>query len=157
MTWIGTVPEDHAAGALKELYQRDIDTLGFVMESTKSLSARPELAAAYEAFRQAVWGTSGLTLRERRLINLLVAHRLRSTYCVLLYATALERDLSGPVGIRAFLRDYRHASLSAREIAILDYAVAAAAGYAGPEQIAGLRDAGLDDAAILDVALAACL
>ncbi len=30
MTWIRTVPEDHAAGALKELYQRDIDTLGFV-------------------------------------------------------------------------------------------------------------------------------
>ncbi len=151
MTWIRTVAEEEAEGPLKEHYQADLDQLGFVMEATKSLSARPELALAYQAFQNVVWGTPGLTLRERRLIQLLVADRVRSTYCALVYASALERDLGGPGGIRAVLRDYRHAGLSEREIAILDYALAAAVGHPGQDHIARLREVGLDDPAILDV------
>jgi len=157
VTWIRTIPDDEATEPLTPLYQQDLDTLGFVMESTKSLSVRPELAAAYAAFRQAVWSTAGLTLRERRLINLLVAHQVRSRYCALLYATMLERDLGGPEGIRTVLGDRHRARLSAREIAILDYALAAAAGCATPEHVGRLRDVGVDDAAILDVALTANL
>jgi uncharacterized peroxidase-related enzyme len=126
------------------------------MEATKALSARPELALAYEAFRTAVWQTPGLTLRERGLIHLLVADRVRSTYCTLMYASALERDLGGPEGIRAFLRDHHHhARLSGRDKAILDYALAAAVGHPRREHIMHLRNAGLDDAAILDVAVTA--
>ncbi len=155
MTWIRTIGEEEAAGPLKERYQADLELLGFVMESTKALSVRPELALAYEAFRKAVWSTPGLTLRERRLINLLVADRIQSTYCVLVYATALERDLDGPQGIRNVLRDYHHAGLSDREVAILDYAVAVTVDHPGEESIARLREVGLDDAVILDVALAA--
>lgn len=157
MTWIRTASEEDATGPLKERYEADLNEIGFVMESTKALSARPDLALAYEAFRKAVWGTPGLTLRERRLINLLVADRIRSTYCVLVYATALERDLGGPGGIRAFLRDYRHTGLSDREVAILDYALAAAVGHPQQEHIARLRDVGVDDAAILDVNVTANL
>lgn len=157
MTWIRTIPDDEAAEPLAALYRQDLDTLGFVMASTKSLSARPELAAAYAAFRQAVWNTAGLTLRERRLIHLLVAHRVRSRYCVLLYATMLERDLGGAESIRIVLEDHHRAGLSTREVAILDYALSAATGCATVEHIARLRDAGLDDAAILDVAFTANL
>lgn len=157
MTWIRTVSEDEATGRLRELYQADLDQLGFVMEATKAFSVRAELAAAYEAFRAAVWGTPGLTQRERRLINLLVADRIRSTYCVFVYATPLERDLGGPVGLRAFLKDYRRAGLSDREVAVLDYALAVTVGHPTQEYIVRLREVGLDDTAILDVAFTAAL
>jgi uncharacterized peroxidase-related enzyme len=156
MTWICTVGENEATGLLKERYQADLDELGFVMESTKSLSARAALALAYDALRKAVWQTPGLTLRERRLINLAVADRLGSTYCVLVYACALGHNL-GPAAIRAVLHDYHHAGLTDRDVAILDYAVAAVLGHAREEHIGRLREVGLDDAAILDVAVTANL
>lgn len=157
MAWIRTVSEDEATGPVKEQYQDDLDRLGFVMEATKAWSARPELTRAYFGFRGAVWATPGLTLRERRLVNLLVADRVRSTYCVLAYAALLDRELGGAEGIRAVLENYRRVGLSEREVAILDYAVAVALGHAREEHIARLRGVGLDDAAILDVAVTAAL
>lgn len=155
MTWIRTVREEEATDALERLYQSDLDEFGFVREAVKAFSVRPELAAAYHALRAAIWGTPGLTLRERRLINLLIAHRLASTYCAILFAIPLERDLGGPEGLRAVLRDYHRAQLSEREVAILDYALAVVDGGAREQHIARLREVGLDDPAILDVAFTA--
>jgi uncharacterized peroxidase-related enzyme len=155
MTWIRTVSEDEATGQLREVYQRDLDELGFVMEATKAWSARPALAAAYRAFEAVTSAAPGITPRERRLIHLVVAQRIRSTYCVLVYATSLERDLGGPDGIRAVLRDYRAAGLSERETTILDYALAVAVGHPSEADVVRLRQVGLDDGAILDVAAVA--
>lgn len=155
MTWIRTVGEDEAKGPLERLYQADLDELGFVREALKAFSVRPELATAYHAFKATIWNTPGLTLRERRLINLLIAHRLRSTYCAILFAIPLERDLGGSEGLRAVLRDYHRAQLSEREVAILDYALGVVEGHAREQHVARLREVGLDDAAILDVAFTA--
>lgn len=157
MTWIRTLGENEVTGRLKERYEADLEKLGFVMEATKALSARPDLALAFDAFETAVRQASGLTQRERRLIHLIVADRIGSTYCVFVYASALERDLSGAEGIRALLRDYHRAQLSEREVAILDYALAAAVGHPREEHVIRLREVGLDDASILDVVVSANL
>ncbi|MDR7481446.1 MAG: hypothetical protein QN183_06330 [Armatimonadota bacterium] len=153
MTWVRTLDEDEVADELRPLYEAELARLGFVMEATKALSLRPRLAAALETFTAAVKQESALTPQERRLISLLVAHRLRSTYCVLVYAVDVERDLGGLARVRAVLRDYRTAGLTPREVAILDYALAAATGHPTAEHVAGLRAAGLDDGAIIDVAV----
>jgi len=155
MAWIRTVDERAAAGRIKERYQEDLDKLGFIMAATKAFSAHPTLAEAYHAFRQAIESESGLSLREHRLINLVVADRIRSTYCVLVYGTALERELGGAAGLRALLTDYRTAGLSEREVAVLDYALAVAVGGERPEQVEQLRRLGLDDTAIVAVAFTA--
>jgi len=158
MAWVALLGEDEATGDLRARYEADLNQLGFVMEATRALSANPALAVAVDAFEGAVKQTSHLTARERRLIHLLVAHHVRSTYCVLVYASALERDLGGTQGIRAVLVDHRSApGLSPRERAILDYALAASVGHPSPEHVGRLRGAGLDDAAIVDVAVTACL
>ena len=158
MTWVRTAGEDEVTGVLKTRYEADLNKLGFVMEATKALTANPDLAIAVEAFEAAVRRTSHLTARERRLIHLLVADRIGSTYCVLVYAAALERDLGGLGGIKAVLRDYRGApALSKREVAVLDHALAAAVGHPRQEDLARLRVLGLDDAAIVDVAVTANL
>jgi uncharacterized peroxidase-related enzyme len=155
MTWIRTVSEAEAAGPVKEHYQKDLDTLGFVLEGTKVWSLRPQLAAAKRALEAAIAAAPGLSLREQRLIQLVVAQRVRSTGCVFFYASALERELSGLRGVRAVLRDYRAAGLSEREVAILDYALAVAVGHPTEAGVARLRALGLDDGAILDVAATA--
>lgn len=158
MAWVRTLDENEATGGLLERYQADLNQLGFVMEATKALSANPDLALAVDAFEAAVKKTSHLSARERRLIHLLIADRVRSAYCVLVYAIPLARDLGGPEGIKAFLRDYRSIpALSEREVAILDYAVAAAVGHSTEALITRLREVGLEDAAIVDVAVTANL
>jgi len=157
MAWVRLLGEDEVSGELRARYEADLNQLGFVMEATRALSPNPPLAAAFDAFEAAVKRASHLTSRERRLIHLVVADRVRSTYCVLVYAGTLERDLGG-AGIRAVLADHRSApQLSPRERAILDYAVAAAVGHPTPAHIEALRREGLDDAAIVDVAVTAGL
>jgi uncharacterized peroxidase-related enzyme len=157
MAWIQTIDEGEVTGYLAPVYQAEIARLGFVMEATKALSIKPEIAQAFDAFTAAVKEASSLTPRERRLISLLVADRLASTYCVLVYAVEVERDLGGLERVRALMRDYRSAGLSAREVAILDYALAAAAGEHAEEFIAPLRDVGLDDGAVIDIVVWASL
>lgn len=158
MTWVRTANEDEVTGELRSRYEADLNRLGFVMEATKALTANPELAAAVEAFEAAVKRTSHLTPRERRLIHLVVADRIGSAYCVLVYAAAMIQELGGVEGIRAVLRDHRTApGLTPREAAILDFAVATAAGHPRQEDVARLREAGLEDAAIVDVAATAAL
>jgi len=153
MTWVRTLEVDEVAGRLRQVYEAEEARLGFVMEATKALSARPALAEAFDAFTAAVKAASSLTPQERRLISLLVAHRLKSTYCVLVYATDVERDLGGLDRVRSVLEDYRQAGLSPRDVAILDYAIAAAAGHPTEGQVARLRELGLDDGAVIDVAV----
>ncbi|MDR7521226.1 MAG: peroxidase-related enzyme, partial [Armatimonadota bacterium] len=153
MTWVKTLSEDEVSGSLRQVYDAELARLGFVMEATKALSSRPEVAAAFDALTAAVKQASGLSPQERRLISLLVAQRLRSSYCVLVYATEVERDLGGLDRVRAVLDDYRAAGLSAREVAVLDYALAASTGHPTEEHITRLRGVGLDDGAIIDVAV----
>jgi uncharacterized peroxidase-related enzyme len=153
MAWIKTLNESEVDGPLSQMYEAELARLGFVMESTKALSIRPDLAKAFDAFTAAVKQTSALTPQERRLISLLVTDRLGSTYCVLVYATEVERDLGGLERVRATLRDYRNAGLSQRDVAILDYAVAAATGHPTEGHVMRLRESGLDDATILDIAV----
>ena len=155
MAWIRTVDESAATGRLKERYQEDLDKLGFVMAATKAFSVSPALAEAYRVFRHAVQTEGGLSLRERRLINLVVADRIRSTYCVLVYGTALERELGGAAGLRAVLTDYRSAGLLDREVAVLDYALAVAVGGNCRAHVERLRGLGLDDTSVLTVAFTA--
>lgn len=155
MTWIQTVDETEATGPVKESYAPYLERLGFVPGAIKALSARPELAVAFHAFQRTLFSQPGLSLRERRLINLAVADRLRSTYCVLAYAAALERELDGVAGVRAVLSDYRAAGLPAREVAIVDYALAVAHGEAREDHVTRLRQLALDDGAILEVAVTA--
>lgn len=156
MTWIRTASEDEATDhALQRLYQADLDEFGFVREAVKAFSILPQLGVAYDSFRSAVWAAPGLTVRERRLVNLLVAHRVDSGLCVIFFAIPLERELGGLDGLRAVLRDHRQAGLSEREVAILDYALAVALGHPGQHHITRLRQVGLDDETILNVAFTA--
>lgn len=153
MAWIKTLDEGEVAGSLRQVYRAELARLGFVMEATKALSIKPDLAEAVDTFTATVKQASSLTPQERRLVSLLVADRLGSTYCVLVYATEVERDLGGLERVRAVLGDYRNAGLSRREVAILDYAVAASTSHPTEQHVTRLRESGLDDGAILDIAV----
>jgi hypothetical protein len=95
MAWIRTLDEGEVTGALRQVYDADLARLGFVMAATKALSLRPGVAQTFDAFTAAVKGASALSPQERRLISLVVADRLGSTDCVLVYPSTWRGTWAG--------------------------------------------------------------
>jgi len=110
------------------------------------LAAWGELNAAIKA---------GMDLRRYELATLAAARRLRSSYCSLAHGTVLRERFGEPV--REIALDRRAAGLDEVDVAVMDFAEkvvddAAAIDDADRQK---LRDVGLSDTDIMDVALAA--
>ena len=97
---------------------------------------------------------SRMDVRRYELVTLAAARRLRSSYCSLAHGKVLL-ELGEPV--REIADDRRAAGLDEVEVAIMDFAelVVDDAASIGDTDRQRLRDLGLSDAEIMDVALAA--
>jgi uncharacterized peroxidase-related enzyme len=114
---------------------------------------RPEVLAAWVELNGAI--KAGMDLRRYELATLAAARRLRSSYCSLAHGTVLRERFGEPV--REIALDRRSAGLNELDIAVMDFAEkvvddAAAIDDADRQK---LRDLGLSDTDIMDVALAA--
>jgi hypothetical protein len=47
MSYIEQIPEEQAAGLLRELYDKDLHTDGYVANTTRAFSHRPDVLAAF--------------------------------------------------------------------------------------------------------------
>ena len=61
-------------------------------------------------------------MRAWRLITLVAAKQVPSTYCSYVYGKQLIDDLGSKDAVMAVQRDFRSAGLSGKEVAMLDYA-----------------------------------
>jgi uncharacterized peroxidase-related enzyme len=97
---------------------------------------------------------SRMDVRRYELVTLAAARRLRSSYCALAHGKVLL-ELGEPVGEIA--RDRRSAGLDEVDVAVMDFAekVVDDAASISEADRQRLRDLGLSDAEIMDVALAA--
>ena len=111
---------------------------------------------AYEAWAQLNGAIkAGMDLRRYELATLAAARRLRSSYCCLAHGTVLMERFGEPV--RDIAVDHRGAGLDEVDVAVMDFAeqVVDDAASIGEDDLQRLRDLGLSDTDILDVALAA--
>ena len=99
---------------------------------------------------------SRMDVRRYELVTLAAARRLRSSYCALAHGKVLL-ELGEPVGEIA--RDRRAAGLDEVDVAIMDFAerVVDDAATISDADRQRLRDLGLSDSEIMDVALAAAV
>jgi uncharacterized peroxidase-related enzyme len=158
MTFIHTVAEDQADGEVAELYQADVDSDGFVNNSTRAYSLRPQALHAWEQLGQAI--KANMDLRRYELATIAAARRLRSSYCSLAHGKMiLAKDLLDPDQLRAIVVDHHDAGLDALDIAVMDLAdkVAADATSVTEKDFDRLRELGCTDAEILDVILSSAL
>jgi uncharacterized peroxidase-related enzyme len=110
----------------------------------------------YEAWAQLNGAIkAGMDLRRYELATLAAARRLRSSYCCLAHGTVLMERFGEPV--REIALDHRGAGLDEIDVAVMDFAerVVDDAASIGEDDLQRLRDLGLSDTDILDVALAA--
>ena len=156
MTFIETIPEEQASGVLAELYAEDRADDGYVWNGTRAFSHRPEVLAAWTRFVSSI--AANLDQRRYELATLAAARRLRSSYCMLAHGSVvLSKEILGADELRAVALDHRSAGLDPADVAVMDLAdkVVDDAASITQEDIDAVRAAGLSDAEILDVVLAA--
>jgi alkylhydroperoxidase family enzyme len=120
----------------------------------RAFEERPDVYAAWRGLVGAV--TANMDLRRYELATFAAAQRLRSTYCSIMHGNVLRNDLGEDV--LALVND-REASLDAVDLAVMDFAerVVVDATSITDGDLQRLRDLGLSDAEIMDVALAAAM
>jgi uncharacterized peroxidase-related enzyme len=155
--FLRTIVEDDAIGGVAEIYEKQKSQLGFIMAATQCFTARPDLLPIYTDFSNKIRSGFSLGVREWRLITLVAAKHVPSTYCAYVYSQQLIGDLGSKQAVLAVHRDFRTVGLPDKDVAMLAYAekiVLNASGIAESD-IDGLRSAGFTDQQICDIALCA--
>lgn len=155
--YLKTIEESAATGRIAEIYAAQKAQLGFVMSAMQCLTSRDDLLPVYTEFANTMRGGFTLSPRDWRMITLIAAREVRSTYCSMVYGKQLIADLGSKDMVLAVQRDFRNSGLPPRDVAMLAYAekVARDASQVTQADIDTLRQAGFTDANISDIALCA--
>jgi uncharacterized peroxidase-related enzyme len=155
--FLRTIEEEQATGRVAEIYERQKAQLGLVMDAAKCFTARPDLLPIYTDFSDRIRASFSLGLREWRLITLIAAKHIPSTYCSHVYGKQLIDDLGSKEAVLAVQRDFRTAGLSDRDVEMLAYAqkIAQDASRISHADIDRLHAVGFSDQQICDIALCA--
>lgn len=155
--YLQTVSEEDATGSIAEIYAAQRAQLGFVMSAAKCFTTRPDLLPLYTEFSGKLRDGFSLGQRGWRLITLIAAKQVPSTYCSFVYSKQLVDDLGSKETVAAVQRDFRTAGLSEKEVGMLAFAekVALDASRVSEDDIDGLRGLGFTDQEIFDIALCA--
>ena len=155
--FLQTIEEDEATGRVAEIYEKQKAQLGFVMEAAKCFTARSDLLPIYTDFSDRIRAGFSLGVREWRLITLIAAKQIPSTYCSHVYGKQLIDDLGSKEAVLAVQSDFRKAGLPDKDVAMLSYAEKVAQDASGISRadIDALRAAGFSDRQISDIALCA--
>jgi uncharacterized peroxidase-related enzyme len=157
VAFLRTVSDDEATGDVAEIYRQQREASGYVPESTRVLTTRSDVLVAYTRFVETIRGGFSLPMRDWRLITFVAAKHIPSTYCSLAYGKGLLGDLESPEAVLAVQSDFRHAGLSDRDVAMLEYAeqITNDASKIDQQDIDRLHEHGFSDEQISDIALCA--
>ncbi len=155
--YLETISEEKATGRVAEIYAQQRERFGKVYSTAQCLTSRPDLLPAYTDFVEVVRGGFSLTMREWKLITLVAAKYVPSTYCSYVYARQLVEDLGSKEAVVAAQRDFRRAGLPVKDVEMLAYAekIVRAPQTVDRVDIERLRRAGFTDRQIGDIALCA--
>ena len=155
--FLQTIAEEEATGRVADIYKAQKSQLGFVMAAAQCFTARPDLLPIYTEFSDKIRAGFSLGVREWRLITLVAAKHIPSTYCSHVYGKQLIGDLGSKEAVLAVQRDFRTAGLSDRDVEMLAYAekITKDASQVSERDIDRLRSVGFTDQQICDIALCA--
>ena len=155
MAFIRTIDDEHAEGALGELYAGARESQGYVPNLMCVFSLHPEVYEAWDRLKTTIAGS--MDMRRYELVTLGAARQLRSSYCSLAHGKILAERFLDPASVREVALGHASEVLDPAEAAIVAFAekVAGDASSVTEADVEGLRSHGLDDREILDVIVAA--
>jgi uncharacterized peroxidase-related enzyme len=153
MSYIHIIAPEDATGTLAELYQADIESVGYVPNYTRAFSLRPEANAAWRHLIKAI--RTPLSLRRYELATIAAARAMSCQYCTLAHGSILKSNFFSGEEVAQLIKDFHQAGLSAEEVAIMEFAekVTLNASRITPDDVDALRQHGLSDTDILDIIL----
>ena len=110
--FIQTVSEAEAEGKVREVYDGDQATLGYVPNHAKVFSLRPDVLEALRSFQGSI--RKNLRLRRYELVTLAAAKALNCRYCVLAHGLNSTKNGVSVDQLRAILTDSHDAGLEPR-------------------------------------------
>ena len=157
--FLKTIAESEASGRVAEIYAGERKDLELVMEASKCWTTRPDMLPVISDMFAGLKKGFTLPMRDWRLITLVAAVEVPSTYCVTVYGHNLVKELGSKELLLAIVRDFRTAGLCERDVAMLDDArkVAREAHRVTQVDIDWLRTHGFSDPQIADIAMCAAL
>jgi uncharacterized peroxidase-related enzyme len=159
MPWIGVIDVESAKGKLKQLYDQVKSADGHVDNILKIHGLRPRTLQAHLSIYKAALHSkpNALSPRERELVAVCVSLLNECPYCVDHHTASLGRhlgdqDLAEQLA-KASIGDASEAELTPREQALCTYTAKLTLnpGAMQATDLDSLREAGLDDAGILDL------
>ncbi|SHG24311.1 uncharacterized peroxidase-related enzyme [Jatrophihabitans endophyticus] len=159
-TWFFPVPDEaELPERLRGLFAKAREQVGFVPNVFRAFSYRPErLSAWFGHYKLLHEPTPGLDAADREMIAVVVSAWNRCTYCIVSHGHALRVALGGTAEAELtadyVATNWRHAGLDERRAAICGYAekLTARPHEMSEADLVGLRDVGLTDHEIWDVA-----
>jgi len=154
MTIISTPEPDEVEGEAAELYAEDLEDFGYVPSHTRVMANNP---AAFRAFEQLIRASiRTMDLRRYELVTLAAARAIGSQACLLAHGNKSLKVFTEDELVR-IARDYRDAGLSEVEVAMMEFAGKLSRDSAAMTDADSLRlrELGLSDDEIVDIALAA--
>jgi uncharacterized peroxidase-related enzyme len=155
MTWIATVPPE-AEGDLRDIYRAIGAARDGVADIHQAQSLNPRaLRAHLDLYKVVMFQRGSLSRVQRERIAVVVSAANRCAYCVAHHGEALRQLGDDPALVAALGRGELSTDLSAADLSLLRWALRAAVEPAGASEVdvRALRDAGLDDRAVLDAVL----
>ncbi len=158
MTRISRFPVPDIADLPDDLRERILqvqEKSGFVPNVFLAMAHRPAELRAFLAYHDALMDSDvGITRAEREMIVVATSAARECTYCVVAHGAILRVRSKDPLLADLVATNYRHAPVTARQRAMLDFALQVSL---TPEQVeehdlAPLREHGFDDEAIWDIA-----
>jgi uncharacterized peroxidase-related enzyme len=157
MWYIQPVADEDVEAALREVYSQDIEIDGYVKNTSRVWSHRPEMISLWLPLMKSI--RSNLRLRTYELVTIAAAHAIGCVYCMLAHGAVLRKNGFTAQQVITILEDYHNAGLSPKEVHMMDYAskISTESKSVTQADIDILRRDGLNEQQITDVALAAVL
>ena len=158
--WLRVPAEDDVPPAVKELFDKASERLGFVPNVLRVYALRPRHLELWDAFYDDLMrGESGLTKPQREMIAVVVSTVNRCHYCMVSHGAALRKLTGDPVLVEQLRTNYKYADLEPRERAMLDFAVKLTeqSSSCSEDDVEALREAGWSDEDIMDITQVAAM
>lgn len=152
MAWIQTILPEQATPELQQVYNRITSSRGKLSNIMAVQSLDPAAMAAHlDLYVALMFSHSGLSRAEREMIATVVSSENRCDYCVQHHGAALNAYWKDQARVDRLIADHRTAGLTARELALADYALTltGAPSKVDESSITALHTHGLNDSDIL--------